>query len=47
MSSRSSSPERAAVDALIEQVEVGKNKRVVALLRPPSCFGYFVPVFSP
>jgi hypothetical protein len=32
------------VDALIERVEIGENKRVVALLRPPlPSFGYFSP----
>ena len=35
------------VDALIEGVEVGANKRVVAALRPPSCFGYLSPMLAP
>ncbi len=35
------------VDALIERVEIGPNKRVVAALRPPSCFGYFSPSLAP
>jgi hypothetical protein len=32
---------------LIERMSFGKNKRVVAALRPPSCFGYFSPSLAP
>ena len=36
------------VDALIERVEIGQNKRVVASLRPPlASFGYFSPSLAP
>jgi site-specific DNA recombinase len=36
------------VDALIERAEIGKNKKVVASLRPPLvCFGYLSPSLAP
>jgi len=35
------------VDSLIERVEIGKNKRVTAVLRPPFAFGYLSPVIAP
>jgi site-specific DNA recombinase len=36
------------VDSLIERVEIGQTKRVVAVLRPPlSSFGYFSPSLAP
>ncbi len=36
------------VDALIERVEIGQNKRVIAALRPPlPSFGYLSPVLAP
>jgi len=36
------------VDVLIERVEIGQNKRVTALLRPPlASFGYLSPSLAP
>jgi site-specific DNA recombinase len=35
------------VESLVEQVEIGKNKRVAASLRPPFAFGFMSPELAP
>jgi hypothetical protein len=35
------------VESLVEGVEIGKNKRVAACLRPPFAFGFFSPDLAP
>jgi hypothetical protein len=39
--------QKLLVESLVEQVEIGKNKRVAASLRPPFAFGFMSPDLAP